>query len=179
MKIFVASDIHGSAYWAQKITEAFNKSGADALVLLGDIYNHGPRNPFPRDYAPMKVAEILSAVSAETVAVRGNCDSDVDAMISAFPFVDNNVMFVGGRRVFFTHGHVYNGDSLPKLAQGDVLVYGHFHISRIAVKGGVICVNVGSASLPKDASTYCIIDDGGVTLYDFDGNIAAQHNFTD
>lgn len=179
MKIFVASDIHGSAYWAQKIIDKFAQSNADALVLLGDIYNHGPRNPFPAEYDPMRVARILSAAAGKIVAVRGNCDSDVDSMISDFPFTDNNIMFVAGRRMFFTHGHIYNGGNLPELQAGDVLFFGHFHISKIAVNNGIICVNVGSVSLPKDVSTYCIADEQGVTLYDFDDNVVARHGFAD
>ena len=69
MKYFVATDIHGSAYWAKKVADKFVTSGADLLVLLGDVYNHGPRNPFPQDYAPMKVAEIFNALSGKIVAV--------------------------------------------------------------------------------------------------------------
>lgn len=47
MRYFIASDIHGSAYWCRRMLDAFEKSGADRLVLLGDILYHGPRNDLP------------------------------------------------------------------------------------------------------------------------------------
>lgn len=178
MKIFVATDLHGSAYYAQKVVEQFNLLRANVCVLLGDIYNHGPRNPFPKDYAPVKVAEILGTVADKLIVVKGNCDSEVDQMISPFTFVDNNVLFAFDRRLFFTHGHVYNKDNLPYLTSGDVLLYGHFHVNEITERHGVTCVNVGSASLPKDGkNSYCLIDDGGITLATFDGDVIARKSF--
>ena len=58
----IASDIHGSAYYCEKMLEAFSREKADKLLLLGDILYHGPRNDLPRDYAPKKVIEMLNAV---------------------------------------------------------------------------------------------------------------------
>ena len=43
MKLMIASDIHGSAYWCKKMLEAFEQNGAEKLILLGDILYHGPR----------------------------------------------------------------------------------------------------------------------------------------
>lgn len=167
MKIFIATDIHGSAYWARKTAEKFAQSKADIMVLLGDVYNHGPRNPFPDEYSPMSVADTFNALSSSIIAVRGNCDSQVDEMISRFPFVGDNVIPLGDGRLYFTHGHVFNKDNLPPLADGDVMFYGHFHVSEIVKVDGVICVNVGSASLPKDGKhVYCIADGESVTIYD-------------
>ncbi|MCH5159977.1 MAG: phosphodiesterase [Clostridiales bacterium] len=164
MKLFVATDVHGSAYWAKRIVEEFKRSKSDVLILLGDVYNHGPRNPFPRDYAPMKVAETFNGIADKVVAVKGNCDSEVDEMISEFPFVPQVIVPCNGRRLYFTHGHVYNKDNLPTLSHGDILFYGHFHRNEIVEANGVICVNVSSASLPKDRAAYCIVEDDGVTL---------------
>ena len=165
MKFFIATDVHGSAFWAERIVEEFKQSKCDNLILLGDVYNHGPRNPFPRDYAPMKVAEIFNNVADKIIAIKGNCDSEVDEMISQFPFVQQAIIPVKGRRLYFTHGHVYNKDNLPKLTRGDVLFYGHFHVNNITTVNGVTCVNVSSASLPKDVAAYCIVEDGDVALY--------------
>ena len=178
MKIFVATDLHGSAHFTQKVIEQFHRTHSDVLVLLGDVYNHGPRNPFPNDYAPMQVAEMLQSVSDKLIVVKGNCDSEVDQMISPFTFVAESETFAFNRRLFFTHGHVYNKSNLPRLAVGDVLLYGHFHTNEIVETNGVICVNVGSASLPKDGKhSYCVIDEVGVTLATFDGEIIAQKKF--
>ena len=64
MKIMIASDVHGSSYYAEKIKQTFDKEGAELLVLLGDIYNPGPRNPIEnvREYAPLKVADTLNSL---------------------------------------------------------------------------------------------------------------------
>ena len=55
MDYFVVSDIHGDAYWAKRIVDAYQESGADKLVILGDILYHGPRNDLPEHYAPKEV----------------------------------------------------------------------------------------------------------------------------
>ena len=89
MKYLIASDVHGSAYYADRIVERAKAENADLIILLGDIYNHGPRNPLPKDYAPMKVAETLNAVKDKLIVVKGNCDSQVDTLISEFDFIDS------------------------------------------------------------------------------------------
>ena len=180
MKILIATDVHGSAYYAAKVAEKFKKYNAEQLILLGDIYNHGPRNPFPKDYAPIKVADTLNAIADKTVAVKGNCDSEVDQMISDFPFVSDYVLPLKDRRIYFTHGHVFNKSNPPATAvKGDLVFYGHFHTSEITENNGVICVNVGSASLPKDGKhAYCLLTDNSVTLYDLTTDeIILQYGF--
>lgn len=177
MKLFIATDIHGSAYFAERIVHKYNRSSADALILLGDVYNHGPRNPFPKDYAPMQVAQLLNSVSNRVIAVKGNCDSAVDEMISMFPFVENNIVPLGKRRLFLTHGHVFNKHSLPLIDAGDVLIYGHFHVNDCEIVNGIYCINVSSASLPKDKAAYCIVDERGATIYDLDDNVILSTQF--
>lgn len=175
MKLFIASDLHGSAFWTERVVQKFHESQADFLVLLGDVYNHGPRNPFPRDYAPMRVAQTLNAVASKLIVIKGNCDSEVDQMISNFEFLQGELLPFGSRKLFFTHGHVYNKNNLPRLSAGDMMFYGHFHKNEIVESNGVVCINVGSCSLPKDGkSTYCIVDDDAVTILDFDGNTVQQ-----
>ena len=60
MRYFVLSDIHGSAYYAKLGIEAYQKSGCERILLLGDVLYHGPRNPLPRDYAPKEVIAVLT-----------------------------------------------------------------------------------------------------------------------
>ena len=177
MKLFLATDLHGSAYFTERVIDKFHKSNADMLILLGDVYNHGPRNPFPKDYAPMKVAEMLNAISGRVMSVKGNCDSTVDEMISQFPFVENNIIPLGKRRLFLTHGHIFNKHRLPMLDEGDVMIYGHFHINESEVADGIYCVNLSSASLPKDKSAYCLVDEKGATIYDFDDKVILTQQF--
>ena len=123
MKIMIASDIHGSAYWCRKLLEAREREQPNKLLLLGDILYHGPRNPLPDEYAPAKVAEMLNAIDTDILCVRGNCDSDVDQMVLSFPIMaEYCVIYAGGRMVFATHGHVFNEDTPPKLKKGDILL---------------------------------------------------------
>lgn len=170
MKIVIASDIHGSATYTARLLQAFNACKGDTLVLLGDIYNHGPRNPLPQGYAPPEVAAMLNAVKDRLVVIRGNCDSEVDGMISQFAFVEEAVLLVRNKRVFCTHGHRHNIDAMPPLAAGDVLVYGHFHRVMCTDKEGVLVLNPGSISLPHDDKrAYIVLDEEGVCIRTLEG----------
>ncbi|MBR2903578.1 MAG: phosphodiesterase [Clostridia bacterium] len=152
-KIVIASDVHGSAYWCEKLLSAFQKEGAEKLVLLGDLLYHGPRNDFPKDYAPKKVFAMLNAVKENLVCVRGNCDSEVDQMVLDFPMMaDYALLPWGARNLFLTHGHLFNKEVLPPLKAGDVLFNGHFHTPELTDLGGVKYANCGSISLPKDGT---------------------------
>ena len=61
MKYLIASDIHGSAYWAERLCTAIESEQPDRIVLLGDLLYHGPRNDLPPDYAPKEVIALLNA----------------------------------------------------------------------------------------------------------------------
>lgn len=172
MKYLIASDIHGSAYYTQKIIEASEHLNADKIILLGDIYNHGPRNPLPRDYAPMRVADILNAHTKNLIVIKGNCDSDVDTLISEFDFIPHLVMENNGKSFFLTHGDKYNIDCMPK-TQFDYVIYGHFHTCFIKKIGGITLANPGSVSLPKNGAphSFILIDDSAIAIYDLDYNL--------
>ena len=175
MKYMVASDLHGSAFYARKLAERFAAEGADLLVLLGDIYNHGPRNPLPEEYAPMRVAQVLNGLADRLLVVKGNCDSDVDTLISDFEFVSEAVLVSAGKRVFLQHGDRFSIDKLPKNC-GDGFFYGHYHTSFIRRAGGVLVANPGSVSLPKEGTLrgYLLLEDGKVTLKDLEGSVADE-----
>ena len=175
MKFLIASDLHGSSFYAQKIMEIFKNEGAEKLILLGDIYNHGPRNPLPKDYAPMKVAELLNSIKKDLIVIKGNCDSAVDTMISDFDFLDSAVLTSKEKTVFLTHGHVFNKDQMPK-TEFDAVIYGHFHTGFIERKGRTVVANAGSLSLPKNgtANSYIILEDGVITLKDLDKGVIAS-----
>ncbi|MDY6367308.1 MAG: phosphodiesterase [Clostridia bacterium] len=177
MKYLIASDIHGSAYYAEKIAQRFLDEKADYLVLLGDIFNHGPRNPFPKDYAPLKVADVLNALKQKLIVIKGNCDSEVDTLISEFDFINDMVITSGNKTVFLTHGHVYNKDCLPK-TKFDAIIYGHFHTGFIEKQGETVIANPGSTSLPKNdtPNSYMILEDGVLTLKTIDGEILQKEN---
>ena len=106
MKFLIASDIHGSAYYCEQLLQAFEREQAARLLLLGDILYHGPRNDLPRDYAPKKVIAMLNGMADTILCVRGNCDTEVDQMVLAFPILaDYAVLPAGERLVYVTHGH--------------------------------------------------------------------------
>ena len=150
MKYFIASDIHGSAYYCRRLLEAYQREGADRFVLLGDILYHGPRNDLPKDYNPKEVFAMLNDIKDSILCVRGNCDSEVDQMLLDFPITAPWQQVLSERtRLFLTHGHLYSPEKMPPLAAGDVLVYGHTHIPVAEKRGDIFLFNPGSVSIPK------------------------------
>ena len=150
-KIFIASDIHGDAQTTQKLLERYKESGAEKLVLLGDVLYHGPRNDLPAGYAPKKVIELLNPFKNEILAVRGNCDTEVDQMVLDFPVLaEYSYLSFDGLRIFACHGHNFNTDKRPPLAKGDILLHGHTHIPAAEKFGeNNWYINPGSVSIPK------------------------------
>ena len=175
MKLLVISDIHGSLHYASQIPLIWERENPDKLVLLGDLYYHGPRNPLTEEYKPMKVAEILNEFKDSLIAIRGNCDAEVDQMISEFTIEDNVSLNLGGKTFLFTHGHKFNIDNLPE-ENFDILVYGHFHTGFIKEEKGIIIANPGSISLPKNdtAHSYLIIEPNKLILKDVDGTMIEE-----
>ncbi len=174
MRLFIASDIHGSAYYAGKMIEAYNREQCDKLIILGDILYHGPRNDLPKEYEPKKVIEMLNNISDELLCVKGNCEADVDQMVLDFPVLaEYAVFYVGKRMIFATHGHTYNESNLPKLKNGDILLHGHTHIPvcKELCEGKYVYMNPGSISIPKENSKngYMIIDDTKAEWKTLDG----------
>ena len=172
MKFFIASDIHGSAYYCEKMLEAYKNEKADKLVLLGDILYHGPRNDLPEGYAPKKVIEILNPLKDEIICVRGNCDAEVDQMVLNFPIMaDYALLPVGNRTVFITHGHKFNKDNLPSLKKGDILLHGHTHVPVCEEYENFTYINPGSVSIPKENSGhgYMVLDGNEFTWKIFGG----------
>ena len=95
MKLMIASDIHGSAYYCEKMIAAFYAEQADRLLLLGDILYHGPRNDLPEAYAPKEVILMLNQLKHSIFCVRGNCDTEVDQMVLEFPIMADYCILPG------------------------------------------------------------------------------------
>ena len=178
MKILVASDLHGSLDWSNKMLEQVNQKKPDLIVLLGDLYYHGPRNPLPDGYNPKVLSEILNQFKDKLLVLKGNCDAEVDEMISEFKFHSSLSMNVSGKTVYFSHGHNFNIDNLPE-GDFDIMFYGHFHTHFIKEKQGKLFVNPGSVSLPKGGTTnsYAVLTDNNVSIFDFDGNVIDSKDF--
>lgn len=179
MKWMIASDIHGSEYYCRQMLEAFEREGADKLLLLGDILYHGPRNDLPRDYQPKAVIELLNAKKEHLLCVRGNCDTEVDQMVLAFPIMaEYCILCVDNRTIYATHGHHFGEDNPPLLNKGDILLCGHTHVPKCVEYEDFVYMNPGSVSIPKENSHhgYMIIEDGEVLWKDMEGQVMNQYS---
>ena len=156
MKFFIASDIHGSAYFCRKMIEAFKAEKADRMLLLGDILYHGPRNDLPQEYAPKEAIALLNSLKDKILCVRGNCDTEVDQMVLEFPIMaDYCILPLDKRLIYVTHGHRFNTKTPPPLQKGDILLHGHTHIPAWEQFGDDnLYLNPGSTSIPKNGSPH-------------------------
>ena len=162
MKFVIASDIHGSARWCRALMDLVEREKPDKLILLGDLLYHGPRNDLPEEYAPKQVIPMLSAWAEKIIAVRGNCEAEVDQMVLPFPcMADYAEVLADGKTLYLTHGHRASPENLPPLPEGSVFLSGHTHVKRDEVIGGIRCLNPGSVSIPKDGSHSCILYEDG------------------
>ena len=154
MRILFLSDIHGVPSALEAALAAADTLGYDKIALLGDLLYHGPRNGVPNFYDPVKVAAMLNGLKDRIVAVRGNCDAEVDQMMVEFPITDDyRVLDAGNRKFFLTHGHLWNEWKLPPVGIADVIAHGHTHVPELRRLGcGVTIFNPGSVSLPKGGS---------------------------
>lgn len=168
MKFFFASDIHGDLTACQNMLAAFEKEGGERLVLLGDLLYHGPRNSLPENYDPKGVIALLSRYRRKILAVRGNCDTEVDQMVLPFPVLaDYGVLALPVGLVYLTHGHRYNAETPPPLSEGDILIHGHTHVAGVTrTTEGNLCLNPGSVSMPKGElpASYMVYSDGRFTI---------------
>ena len=156
MKYMFASDIHGSAYYCRKLLEAYRQSGAERLILLGDILYHGPRNDLPREYAPKEVISMLNPMKQELLAVRGNCEAEVDQMV--LDLVDKKLVT---DQIVLTVGYDIenlNNADRRKQYRGEVTIdrYGR----RIPKHAH------GTTNLKRQTSSTKLITDAVIELYD-------------
>ncbi|MCC8066685.1 MAG: phosphodiesterase [Clostridiales bacterium] len=159
MKLMIASDIHGSAFYCRELFAAFEREQADRLLLLGDLLYHGPRNDLPREYAPKEVIPLLNAHKQQIFCVRGNCDTEVDQMVLEFPILADYCILpvedYSNRLIYATHGHHYNTATPPSLQPGDILLHGHTHVPAWESFGtDNLYLNPGSVSIPKENSAH-------------------------
>ncbi|MBQ6876836.1 MAG: phosphodiesterase [Oscillospiraceae bacterium] len=174
MKLMIASDIHGSAFYCKRLLEAFKNEHADKMLLLGDILYHGPRNDLPEGYAPKEVISMLNGVKEYILCVRGNCDTEVDQMVLEFPVLNEQIMLcMDGTEMLAVHGH----KPFPAVKRGTVILSGHTHIPKLEETNGVIYMNPGSVSIPKENSAhgYMVFEHGEFFWKDLSGNIINRY----
>jgi len=176
MKLFIASDIHGSALWCRKMMERFREEQADKILLLGDILYHGPRNDLPDEYAPKAVIEMLNPLADKIISVRGNCEAEVDQMVLKFPVLaDYSILELNEVLIFATHGHLYGEKNPPSFVKNGILLCGHTHVPacrecKTDTGDTFQYLNTGSVSIPKEASchSYMIFENGIFTWKDIE-----------
>ena len=170
-RILLFSDSHGVFAAMQALRARVEADAPDLVCFLGDALYHGPRNGVPLDYDTKASAEAFNAMAERIVAVRGNCDAEIDQAVLHFPILaDYALLCEGGRTVFATHGHLYNLDCLPPLHAGDILLHGHTHVPACVEKDGIFYLNPGSAAIPKESSPHSVmtLEDGIFRWIDLD-----------
>ena len=189
MRLMVASDIHGSAECCEKLLRRFAEEKAERLLLLGDLLCHGARNALPEGYDTLDAAAMLNSHADCIMAVRGNCDSEVDQAVLDFPITSDYMYLpLDGKLIFATHGHIYGPHRLPPVRSCDLLLCGHTHVPdhyALGTPGGdsadapCFYSNPGSVSIPKGGSvrSYMIIDGGTLVWKDLDGKEYRRESF--
>lgn len=173
MKYLIISDIHGSLPRLELALDFYQQQHCDMLCILGDILNYGPRNRIPEGMDAQGIVRRLNAMAEDIVAVRGNCDSEVDQMLLNFPMMADYVLLVDeGKRLFLTHGHVYNQEKLPK-GHFDAVFFGHTHIWTLDRQADCIFCNTGSVTFPKQDNppTLAIYENSTISVYTLDGQL--------
>ncbi len=173
MKLLIASDLHGSWLYVRELLSAVEAEAPERILLLGDLLYHGPRNDLPEGYAPKQVMEALNALKDRIIAVRGNCEAEVDQMVLDFPcLADSATVFADGVQLYLTHGHHAHPDRLPPRPRGSELRYGHTHVGYHVGQNGILWLNPGSVSIPKDGQhSYMIYENGVFTRKNLAGEV--------
>ena len=175
MKIGVISDTHGHA---ERWQLAYDKFFADAELIIhaGDVLYHGPRNPMLADYNPALLADKINNSPVPVIIAKGNCDSEVDAMVLEGPVqTPYAYVMVNGLRIVTTHGHTVETDAekdaMAAHLRADIFISGHVHLNVLEKRGNTIFLNPGSPSLSKredKKSTVAVITDNAINIYDID-----------
>lgn len=178
MKLLIASDIHGSAHYCAQLMARVEAEAPKTVLLLGDLLYHGPRNALPEEYDCPRAYDMLNTIAQKIVAVRGNCDSEVDQMVLSFPIMaDYALLEADGLTLYATHGHLWNEQYLPPMQEGTVLLNGHTHFPACTPHGSYVYMNPGSVSIPKGGSchSYMTLEDRLFQWKDLEGKVYKEY----
>ena len=141
MKVLIVSDTHGRDYGLEDAIE--KEMPFDMLVHCGDVEG--------------TEFYIEAMAGCPCCIVAGNND-----FFSDLPREDE--FKIAGKKVFVTHGHyygIYGGtDGVIQAAKSrgcEIVLYGHTHLPEIKEENGILAVNPGSLTLPRQ--------DGGKKSY--------------
>lgn len=180
MKIGVISDTHGGLEGFKKAMNILE--GAEIILHAGDILSHGPLNPFPLEYAPKDLIDLINNSEIPILASKGNCDSEVDELLLKI-IIQPSIFFKDDDlKILLCHGHRENDEGLLRLGARyglSIIISGHTHIPKIEEKNGIILINPGSPSIALGGLLSCgeIYHKDNklrIRLYDLDGNILKE-----
>ena len=121
------------------------------------------------------VREFLESFKDKLICVKGNCDSEVDQMVSDFPIISElSLISTINEDIYLTHGHIYNESNWNKT--NSYLIYGHLHTPFIKEIESNTYINPGSISLPKteDGPSYLFYNEEEFIIYDINDKIIAK-----
>lgn len=175
MRILFISDIHGIKTNLPKIKERFDSLKCDKLVVLGDIYHLYSSYNQLEDYDVDYVKEFLESFKPKLICIKGNCDSEIDKMGSAFSVGDELAMIPTiNEDLYLTHGHIYNVSNWYKT--NTTLIFGHLHIPFIKERETNTYICVGSISIPRSnfGATYLFYNEEEFIIYDINDHVVAR-----
>lgn len=133
MKVLVISDTHGRHENLKGVVK--REKPFDLAIHLGDAEGYE--------------ADIAKEVACPLEIVAGNCD-----FFSSLS--QEKEIAVGKYKIFLSHGHYYNVNAeiqdIQREAMGrgcDIVMFGHTHRPLLSKKKGIITVNPGSLSFPR------------------------------
>jgi len=159
MKALIASDSHGVQ---DRIFDLLREEKYDAFFFCGD--GEGLENRLLSE----------AGVPPVTALVKGN--NDWGSLLASEALIS-----FGSRRIFMTHGHryrLYAGYGLllqeARKNECEICLFGHTHRPLIQTAEGVLLINPGSITLPRQengAATYAVMEtrnNGEVSVHIFD-----------
>ncbi len=149
------------------LMEFYEQEKPNRILLLGDLLS-GYSNYTERE----EVAGMLNQVADSILAVRGNCDDPYgnDDLLFSLD-AESELLELAGKRTFMTHGHIYGRYNLPPIEGVEIILHGHTHVPAWeALEGGVLYLNPGSVSLPRQGSqrSFLIVEDAHCAWYDLE-----------
>ena len=148
-KYLICSDVHGSITSFKKVVDYFINNQFDRLIILGDLLYHGPRNDLPKNYRPKEVIQLANSIKDKIIMVKGNCEAEVDQMVLDFKIFNSKIIKHNGYKLHLVHGHHLDTNK-NNYCEGDIVFYGHTHVSKKEIINGITYINPGSTTIPKE-----------------------------
>lgn len=177
MRLGIVSDSHGGHASLQRVLDLMGP--IDALIHAGDCLSScGFMAGVPGFVSACsgedaRQGDPLPALqkAGKLWLVRGNCDSKEAGRLYGLD-LEEQVRLVDweGWRIYLTHGHLESFSrrlAKAKAAEAHVLIYGHSHVKELFEEDGVLCLNPGSPSRPRDGvPSYALLEGQCFSLHD-------------